>query len=170
VTVQRALSEADGSDSVAHLLQASDGAIYGTNETFGPGSSEGDVFKLVPGPAFASPFVQVNTPFFTEDDVSLSTSAPITAMTLTITMQITPGLVFNGQFQNLGPQIAESHTTTSSTITFTFTLNPGTTIPTGTFTFAGQARSNGVTHDVHGDTFALTYTSGGQSFSQFASY
>jgi hypothetical protein len=30
--------------------------------------------------------------------------------------------------------------------------------------------SNGVTHDVHGDTFALTYTSGGQSFTQTGTF
>jgi uncharacterized repeat protein (TIGR03803 family) len=170
VTVQRMFSQADGSDSEARLLQAADGAIYGTNETFGPGSSLGTVFKLMPGPAFASPFVQVNTAFFTEDDVSLATSAPITSLTLTLTMQVTPGLAFRGQFQNAGPQITQSHVTTANTITYTFTLTPGTTLPTGTFTFAAQAGTSGVTHNVHGDTFTVAYTSGGQMHTQSGSY
>jgi hypothetical protein len=86
-------------------------------------------------------------------------------------VQVTPGLVFNGQFQNVGPQIAQSHVTTASTVTYTFTLNPGATIPTGTFTFAAQMQTNGgVTHNVHGDTFTLTYTAGGQTLNQSASY
>jgi uncharacterized repeat protein (TIGR03803 family) len=170
VTIQHGLSAADGSSSEARLFQARNGAIYGTNSTEGPDDSLGTVFRLVPGPAFASPFVQVNTNFFTEDDVSLSTPAPITALTLTITVQVTPGLVFSGQFQNVGPQITESHVTTSSAITYTFTLNAGSTIPPGTDTFAAQMGTKGVMHDVHGDTFTLTYTSGGQTFNQSASY
>jgi uncharacterized repeat protein (TIGR03803 family) len=170
VTVQHALSSVDGSSSEARLLQASSGAIYGTNSTEGPDSSLGTVFRLMPGPGFASTFVQVNTPYFTEDDVSLSTSAPITALTLTITVQVTPGLVFSGQFQNVGPQITESHVTTAGTIAYTFTLKAGSTIPPNTDTFAAQMGTSGVQHDVHGDTFTLTYTSGGQTFNQSGSY
>jgi uncharacterized repeat protein (TIGR03803 family) len=169
VTVQRALSSSDGSPGEAKLLQASDGAIYGANLT-GPGSSLGDVFKLVPGPAFASPLVQVNTPYFTEDDVTLTTAVPLTALTITITMQITPGVTFSGQFQNVGSQFTQSHVTTTSAITYTFTLKAGSTVPAGTWTFAAQAGTSGVAHNVHGDTFTVSYTAGAQGFAQSGSY
>jgi uncharacterized repeat protein (TIGR03803 family) len=170
VTTQFPLSPFDGTSSVGQLLQTGDGTIYGTNSSEGPGFAVGDVFKLVPGPAFTSPFVQVNTQFFTEDDVSLSTSAPITALTLAITAQVTPGLVFSGQFQDVGSQITERHVITSNTVAYVFVLNPGATIPAGTFRFAAQAQTSGVTHDVHGDTFRLTYTSGGRILNQLASF
>jgi hypothetical protein len=162
----------DGGNSESRLLQGSDGALYGTNPGGGPSISGGTVFKQViaAGPATTTTKVPVNTGFFTEEDVVLSTPASITALTLTITVQITSGLRFNGMYQTVFGQITQTHVTGPTTITYTFVLQAGNTIPPGTFTFAAQMSANGVVHDVHGDSFTVTYTSGGQSFTQAGTF
>ena len=107
-----------------------------------------------------------NQPYFTEDDVNLTTSAPITALTITITVQKTPGLTFSGMYQTVNGQFTETHATTNNTIFYNYVLQNGVTVPPGTFTFAAQMGSQGTTHNVSGDTWTATYTSGGLTFSQ----
>jgi uncharacterized repeat protein (TIGR03803 family) len=167
-------NQVDGGLPVATLLQASNGAgaIYGTTLTGGPGISSGTVFRLnrAGGPATFTTRVPVNHGWFTEENVVLSTPASITALTLTISVRITPGLRFSGMYQTVFGQITQSSVTGPTTITYTFTLQPGNTIPPGTFTFAAQTAANGVVHDVSGDTFTATYTSGGQTFTVNGSF
>jgi uncharacterized repeat protein (TIGR03803 family) len=172
VAVVHSFIPADGGNTGAPVIQARDGALYGTTPSGGAATPFGSVFRQViaGGPATATTRVPVNTGFFTEEDVVLTTPVGITALTLTITVQITPGLRFTGMYQTVFGQITQSHVTGPTTITYTFVLQPGNTIPPGTFTFAAQMGSNGVTHDVHGDSFALTYTAGGQSFTQTGTF
>jgi uncharacterized repeat protein (TIGR03803 family) len=157
---------ADGALPAGRLIQATGGAIWGTTLLGGGEGSDGTVFRFIPtpGPATTTTAVPVNHPFFTEEDVILSTQATITALTLTITVQRTPGLVFSGMFQNISNQFTQTSVTGPATITYTFVLNPGATVPPGTWTFAAQMGSSGVTHDPNGDAFSLTYISGGQTF------
>jgi uncharacterized repeat protein (TIGR03803 family) len=173
VAVHSFVAPAEGSNPNTKVLQGADGALYGTTPSNGSGASpRGTVYRLAiaAGPATTTTNVQVNTGFFTEEDVILSTPASITALTLTITVQITPGLTFSGMFQNVFGAITQTHVTGPTTITYTFVLQPGNTIPPGTFTFAAQMGTTGVVHNVHGDTFTLNYTSGGQSFSQSGAF
>jgi uncharacterized repeat protein (TIGR03803 family) len=163
----------EGGDPTTKVLQGADGALYGTTQAGGGSvTARGTVYRLAiaPGPATTTTNVQVNTGFFTEEDVILSTPASITALTLTITVQITSGLRFNGMYQTVFGQITQTHVTGPTTITYTFVLQAGNTIPPGTFTFAAQMSANGVVHDVHGDSFTVTYTSGGQSFTQAGTF
>ena len=76
------------------------------------------------------------------------------------------------QVHQLQLELVESRQriTGPTTITYTFVLQPGNTVPPGTWTFAAQMGTTGVVHNVHGDTFTLNYTSGGQSFTQSGAF
>jgi len=101
-------------------------------------------------------------PWWGEEDLSLSNSAPITAMSLTLTLQKTAGLSYNGQYNTTGA-FSQAHSDTASTTVYTFTLNPGQALPAGNWLFAAQYGGTGTAHPSSGDTYVLTYTTGGQA-------
>jgi hypothetical protein len=84
-----------------------------------------------------------------------------------VVVQRTTGIASNGQFNTVGGQIAQTSTSTSTTITDQFSLASGQTLGTGTgWTFAVQTSGTGTTHATAGDTFTVTYTTGGASFTR----
>jgi hypothetical protein len=101
-------------------------------------------------------------PWWGENDLKITNSAPISALSLTITVKITTGVSYNGQYNTAGA-FAQTHSETSSTVTYTFTLNSGQTLNPGSWLFASQYGGTGTAHPISGDTYALTYTSDGQS-------
>ena len=114
-----------------------------------------------------TPAVSSSGPFFNEEDLSLANTGSLTALSITIVVQRTTGLSFNGQFNTVGSQITQSNTSTSSTITFQFGLASGATLSAGSgWKFGAQTSGSGTTHPTTGDTFTVTYTTGGASFSQ----
>lgn len=119
----------------------------------------------VDGPATAKATqVSSSGPWWGEEDLDITSSQPITAMTLIVQVQKTSGLVFNGQYQTSGSQMSMSHTDAAGTISYVFTLTPGQTLPAGTFKFASQYGGNGTAHAVSGDIYSLSYTAGGKSY------
>ena len=96
-----------------------------------------------------------------------SGTAPLTALTVTIVIQVTPGVSFSGQYNTIGGSILQSHSSTASALTYTYTLASGQTLgPNTGWTFAAQAGGSGTAHPTSGDTFSVTYTTGGANFSQ----
>ena len=66
------------------------------------------------------------------------------------------------QYNTVGGQIAQTNSSTTAAITYTFTLAAGQTLPASTGrTFAMQTSGNGTAHPTAGDTYTVTYTSGG---------
>jgi cellulose 1,4-beta-cellobiosidase len=119
------------------------------------------------GGVTVTPVINSNGPFFNDQGVKLSNTAPLTALSLTITVQNTGGITFNGQFNTVGASITQSHTSTATTITYQFNLTAGQTLTAGTgFLFDAQMGGTGTAHPTTGDTFTLTYTTGGQTFTQ----
>jgi hypothetical protein len=119
------------------------------------------------GGVTATPVINSNGPFFDDEGVKISNTAPLTALSLTITVQNTGGITFNGQFNTVGASITQSHTSTSTTITYQFNLAAGQTLTAGTgFLFDAQMGGTGTAHPTTGDTFTMTYTTGGQTFTQ----
>jgi hypothetical protein len=116
------------------------------------------------GPATFTGKASTNGPWFDEDDVALSTTAPITALTLTITVPATD-VTFSGLYNTFGPQIVNASSGTAN-LAYSFTLSPGQTIGPGTGTFAAQMKGNGATHHVAGDSWTVTYSSGGATYTQ----
>src|SRR5262249_8029344 len=72
-----------------------------------------------------TPVVSSSSAFFNEEDLKLANTASLTALSITIVVQRTTGLSFNGQFNTVGSQITQSNTSTTSTITYQFNLASG---------------------------------------------
>ena len=114
-----------------------------------------------------TPVVAASGPWFNEEQVQVASTANLTALSVTVTIQRTAGVSFAGQFNTVGGQIAQSNSSTAAAITYQFALAAGQTLaPSNQRTFAAQASGSGTVHPTAGDTFAVTYTTGGQSFTQ----
>lgn len=118
------------------------------------------------GVVTATGTVASNSPWFAEEQVRFSNTATLTALTVTITVARNPAtLVSSGQYNTLGGgTIAQSVSTTSAQVVYTFSLVAGQSLPAGTGrTFAAQMSPGGGPHPTTGDSWTVTYTSGGSS-------
>jgi hypothetical protein len=114
-----------------------------------------------------TPVVTANGPWFNELAVRIDNTATITALSVTIVIQRTTGVGFSGQYNTVGGQILQSNSSTATAVTYQVTLASGQTLGAGTGrTFAAQASGQGTAHPTAGDTFTVTYTTGGQTFTQ----
>jgi hypothetical protein len=120
------------------------------------------------GGVTVTPVINSNGPWFNEQAISLSNNTSvITALSITIVVQRTTGVSFNGQYNTVGSQILQSNSSTATTITYQFNLAAGQTLGTGTNRlFAAQMSGSGTVHPTSGDTYTVTYTTGGVSFTQ----
>jgi hypothetical protein len=110
----------------------------------------------------ATATVAQSSPFFNEEDLKLTNTSTLTALTVTITVQRTTGVSFSGEYNTVGGQILQSSSSTSSAITYTFTLASGQTVGAGgSSLFAAQSSGTGTAHPTSGDTFSVTATGGG---------
>jgi endoglucanase len=101
--------------------------------------------------------------YFTEEDVKFSNTSPITAMTITITVQKTTGITYSSMYSSVSG-ITTTHADNGSTITYTYTLNSGQTLAVGTnWLVAAQLSGTGSAHATSGDTWSVTTTSGGKN-------
>jgi hypothetical protein len=115
-----------------------------------------------------APVINASGPWFSEEALRLdNTGTTITALSITITVQRTTGVGFNGQYNTIGGQALQTNTVAATTITYQFTLAAGQTLGPGTNRlFAAQMTGSGTTHPTTGDTYTITYTTGGVSFTQ----
>jgi hypothetical protein len=119
------------------------------------------------GGVSVTPVINSNGAFFNDEGVKLSNTAAITSLSVTITIQATTGVTFSGQYNTVGGQIAQSHSSTAAAITYQYALSSGQTLAPGTgWLFAAQAGGNGTVHPTTGDMFSVTYTTGGATFTQ----
>jgi hypothetical protein len=118
------------------------------------------------GGVTVTPVVAQHQPYYNEEQVRITNPAALTALSITITIQKTTGLTFNGLYNTVGSQIQQSHATGASTFTYNFTLTPGQTVSAGNWTFAAQTNGTGTAHPTSGDTYTVTYTTGGQTYTQ----
>jgi hypothetical protein len=119
------------------------------------------------GGVTVTPVVASSGPWFNEEDVRIANSGALTALSVTVVLQRTTGVSFNGQFNTAGSQITQGSSSTASTITYQFNLTAGQTLGASAgWTFAAQTSGSGTAHPTSGDTFTVTYTTGGQSFTQ----
>jgi hypothetical protein len=117
------------------------------------------------GSVTATPVVSSNSPWFNELQLRLSNTSTLTALTVTVVVQRTAGVSYSGMYNTVGGQVAQANSSTASAITYTFTLASGQTLGASTSrTFAVQAGGNGTPHPTSGDTYTVSYTTGGQSF------
>jgi endoglucanase len=116
------------------------------------------------GTVTATPSVGTASPWYNELQLRLDNTATITALTITVTVQRTTGVSYSGMYNTVGGQIAQANSSTSSAITYTFSLASGQTLPAATGRlFAMQMSGTGTSHATSGDLYSMTYTSGGTS-------
>jgi len=114
-----------------------------------------------------TPVVATNSAFFNEEQIRIANPVTLTALSVAIVIQKTAGISFSGQYNTVGGTITQGNSSTASTVIYTYTLNAGQTLGTGTiWTFAAQANGTGTAHPTGGDTFTVIYTVGGQTFTQ----
>jgi predicted carbohydrate-binding protein with CBM5 and CBM33 domain len=114
------------------------------------------------GGATATGAVATSSPWFNELQVRLGNTQTITALTVTVTVARTTGTSFSGQYNTVGGQITQASSSTTSTITYTWTLNSGQQLGSSTSrTFAAQFGGNGTAHPVTGDRWTVVYTTSG---------
>jgi hypothetical protein len=123
------------------------------------------------GGVTVTPVINASGPWFNEQAVRLSNTGTITSLSITIVIQRTTGVSFNGQYNTLGSSILQSNTVAATTITYQYTLAPGQTLGPGTNRlFAAQMGGSGTIHPTSGDTYTVTYTTGGVSFTQTGNF
>jgi hypothetical protein len=123
------------------------------------------------GGVTVTPLVSTNSPWFNEQQVRISNTSPLTALTVTIVVQRTTGIGFNGQYNTIGGSILQTNTSTAMAITYQFTLAAGQTLGSATNRiFAAQMGGTGTVHPATGDTYVVTYTTGGTSFTQTGTF
>ena len=90
--------------------------------------------------------VASNSPWFAEEQVRLSNTATLTALTVTYCRRANPAsLASSGQYNTIGGSaITQSVSTTATQVTYSWTLAAGQTLPAGTGrTFAAQMSPGG---------------------------
>ena len=118
-----------------------------------------------------TPAINANSPWYNEEVIRLNNTGVITSLSVTIVIQRTTGVGLNGIFNTVGGQILQSTTVTPTTITYQFTLAAGQTIGMGTNrTFAAQASGTGTLHPTAGDTWVVSYTTGGVTYTQSGTF
>jgi chitin-binding protein len=147
---------------VVTALNASGESPISTQVSATPAATGGDTGGVTVTKAQTSA-----SPWFNEIQVRLANTSTITAMTVTIVVQRTPGVSFSGLYNTVGGQITQSSVSTTSTVTYTWTLNAGQQLGAATMrTFAAQMGGNGTAHPVTGDTWTVNYTTGGVARTQ----
>jgi hypothetical protein len=122
---------------------------------------------VLTGGVTAVPVVSLSTPWFNEEQVRITNTASVTSLSVTIVVQRTAGIVFNGQYNTVSGQTVQSHTSAPAVITYHWSLGAGQTLAPGTgWTFAAQTNGTGTAHPTAGDTWTVTYTAGGVTYTQ----
>jgi hypothetical protein len=118
-----------------------------------------------------TPAINSNSPWYNEEVIRLNNAGVITSLSVTIVIQRTTGVGLNGMFNTVGGQILQSNTVTPATITYQFTLAAGQTIgPGANRTFAAQTSGTGTLHPTAGDTWVVSYTTGGVTYTQSGTF
>lgn len=118
-----------------------------------------------------TPAVASSSAYYNELHLRFSNTAPVTALTATIVVQRTTGVSYSGQYNTLGSQVQQSNSSTSSAVTYQYTLASGQTLSAGSNrTFAAQFSGTGTAHPTTGDTYTVTYTSGGTQYTQTGTF
>jgi hypothetical protein len=147
---------------VVTALNASGESPISTQVSATPAATGGET-----GGVTVTKAVTSSSPWFNEIQVRLANTSPITAMTVTVVVQRTPGVSFSGMYNTVGGQITQSNASTTSAVTYTWMLSAGQTLNAATMrTFAAQMGGNGTTHPTTGDTWTVNYTTGGVARTQ----
>jgi hypothetical protein len=108
-------------------------------------------------------------PWYNENRLTFANTGTMTAITVTIVVQRTPGITFNGMYNTAEFTQSNTGNTNASTITYTWTRAAALGAGSDRL-FVGQTNGNGTVHPFSGDTWTVTYTTGGQTFTQSGTF
>ncbi|MBO0857167.1 MAG: hypothetical protein J2P21_01675, partial [Chloracidobacterium sp.] len=115
--------------------------------------------------------INANSPWYNEEAIRLDNTGALTALSITIIVQRTAGLGFNGMYNTVGGQVLQTDTVASDIITYQYTIAPGQTLdPGANRTFAAQMSGTGTAHPTAGDTWVVSYTTGGVTYTQTGAF
>ncbi len=142
---------------VVTAVNASGESPVSTQASGTPSAPTGDT-----GGVTVTKAVTASGPWYNELQVRLANTQPITAMTVTVVVQRTTGVSHSGQYNTVGGQVTQANSSTASAVTYTWTLNAGQSLGASTSrTFAAQLGGTGTVHPTTGDTWNVSYTTGG---------
>lgn len=119
------------------------------------------------GGVTVTPRIAASGPWFNEEQLQITSTGSVTALSIAITVQRTTGVSFSGQYNTVGGQIAQGNASTATAVTYQFSLASGQTLGAGSGrVFAAQSSGSGTVHPTAGDTYTVTYTTGGRAFTQ----
>ena len=122
------------------------------------------------GGVTVTPSVGGNPPWYNETRVSLANTGTITALTVTIVVQRTAGISHQGMYDNVGGFTSTNNSSANlPAITYTWTRTGGSLSAGSGRLFVAQTNGN-QPHPSTGDSWTVTYTTGGQSFTQNGTY
>lgn len=156
-----------GSASRSAVITVSGGNLSRTVQVAqtGSGQSGGN------GGVTVSPVVASTSPWYNELQVRVANTNPITALSVTVLVQRTTGVSYSGMWNTVGGQVQQTNSSTSSAITYQFTLAAGQTLAASTNRqFVAQASGTGTAHPTSGDTYTVTYTTGGAQYTQSGTF
>ncbi len=114
------------------------------------------------GPIAAGSVAGGSGPWWSEEDVKITNSAPVTALRLVVTVQKTAGVGYTGQYTTFWTGMAlTGHTDNGNQIVYTYALADSQTLPAGSWVVGAQFAGSGMPHAYNRDTFTMTATSGG---------
>ena len=119
------------------------------------------------GGVTATRVVVQSSPWYNDQAIRLTNAGGLTALTVRIVVQRTTGISLNGMYNTVGGQIQQGNTgnTNPASITYTWTLAPGQTLgPGANRQFSAQTSGTGTAHPTGGDTYTITYTTGGVTY------
>jgi general secretion pathway protein G len=99
-------------------------------------------------------------PGWGENDLALTTTKSMTALTITVVVAKTPGVSYNSQWTTFpGNKITGSTTTDSTSVRYTWTSSGA--IPSGSYTIGAAYNGTGTPRATTGDTWTVVSTAGG---------
>ncbi|MEO7719060.1 MAG: IPT/TIG domain-containing protein [Capsulimonas sp.] len=148
------------------LVTAGTASVTVASPAPGGGTSIAKTFTITApaGNATVSALVTSGSgPYYGEEQVNVSSTKTITALSVTITVQKTTGVRYQGQYGNFpGGAMTLSKVEDSSKIVYTYALKSGKTLnASSSWLSAAQFGGNGTVHPYTGDTYSVSVTSNG---------
>ncbi len=101
-----------------------------------------------------------SNPYWTESDVKITNSQPLTSLSVTLRIARTSGVSNNSSFTS-ATGISTTVTVEADYLVYRWTLNAGQSLPPGTYTFAGQFNHADGARDTSGDSYTVTASGAG---------
>lgn len=94
--------------------------------------------------------------YWAQEDVTVTTSRPLTSFTVELRVARTAGVTGTGQYTTAPGNITAGHLVEGDYLVFRWVYEAGQTLAPGTYTFAGQFQHDPGERDASGDSFTIT--------------